>query len=66
VSLILASGSAARQRMLEDAGLVVQEKRGRTRNYRLDRDKLRLLGEWLDWFDGGDERGGKKLDAEKV
>ena len=46
-------------RVLEDAGLVVQEKRGRTRNYRIDKDKLDLVGEWLACFDGKKKRAGK-------
>ena len=45
-------------RVLEDSGLLVQEKRGRTRNYRIDKDKLDVVAEWLEWFDG-DQRGGK-------
>jgi DNA-binding transcriptional ArsR family regulator len=38
-------------RVLEGAGLLVQEKRGRQRFYRVDRDRLRLIEEWLGWFD---------------
>ena len=45
-------------RVLEGSGLLVQEKRGRTRNYRIDKDKLDIVREWLMWFDG-DKRGGK-------
>ena len=45
-------------RVLQDSGLLVHEKRGRTRNYRIDKDKLKLVAEWLAWFDG-DKRGGK-------
>ena len=45
-------------RVLEDSGLLVQEKRGRTRNYRIDKDRLDVVREWLAWFDG-DKRGGK-------
>jgi DNA-binding transcriptional ArsR family regulator len=36
--------------VLEDAGLVVHEKRGRTRVYRIDRHRLELAREWLAWF----------------
>jgi DNA-binding transcriptional ArsR family regulator len=38
-------------RVLEDAGLLRQEKRGRTRVYTLDKNRLALLTEWLEWFD---------------
>lgn len=38
-------------RVLEDAGLLRQEKRGRTRAYTLDKDGLALVTEWLAWFD---------------
>lgn len=38
-------------RVLEEAGLLVQEKRGRTRNYRIDPDKLGVVSEWLSWFE---------------
>ena len=38
-------------RVLEHAGLVRQEKRGRTRVYSVDKSRLALLGEWLAWFD---------------
>jgi DNA-binding transcriptional ArsR family regulator len=37
-------------RVLEDAGLLRHEKRGRTRVYTLDRERLALVGEWLGWF----------------
>lgn len=37
-------------RVLEDAGLVHQEKRGRTRVYTIDKNRLALLREWLGWF----------------
>lgn len=38
-------------RVLEDAGLLQHEKIGRTRRYRLDRERLALVSEWLGWFD---------------
>ena len=38
-------------RVLEDAGLLRQEKRGRTRVYTLDRNRLALVTEWLRWFE---------------
>jgi DNA-binding transcriptional ArsR family regulator len=38
-------------RVLEDAGLVTVEKRGRERLYRLNTDRLlTLAGGWLEWF----------------
>jgi DNA-binding transcriptional ArsR family regulator len=36
--------------VLEGAGLLVHEKRGRTRVYRIDRHRLELVREWLAWF----------------
>lgn len=38
-------------RVLEDAGLLRQEKRGRSRVYTLDQQRLGLVREWLAWFD---------------
>jgi DNA-binding transcriptional ArsR family regulator len=38
-------------RVLEHAGLLEQEKVGRTRVYRINRDRLALVSEWLGWFD---------------
>jgi DNA-binding transcriptional ArsR family regulator len=40
-------------RVLEDAGLLRQEKHGRTRRYALDRERLALVTEWLAWFEEG-------------
>jgi DNA-binding transcriptional ArsR family regulator len=37
-------------RILEEAGLLIQEKIGRTRIYRLDVKKLSLIEEWMAWF----------------
>jgi DNA-binding transcriptional ArsR family regulator len=37
-------------RVLEDAALIRQEKRGRTRVYTLDKARLALVAEWLAWF----------------
>ena len=36
--------------VLEQAGLVVVEPRGRTRIYRLDKKRLELAREWIGWF----------------
>lgn len=41
-------------RVLESAGLLSHEKRGRQRVYRLRRDRLAVLEEWLRWFDRPD------------
>lgn len=38
-------------RVLEQAGLLRHEKRGRSRLYVVDREKLALVREWLSWFD---------------
>lgn len=38
-------------RVLEDAGLVRHERRGRTRVYSVDKTRLALVSEWLSWFD---------------
>jgi DNA-binding transcriptional ArsR family regulator len=38
-------------RVLEDAGLVHQERRGRTRVYTVDKTRLTLVSEWLAWFE---------------
>ena len=40
-------------RVLEEAGLLRQEQRGRTRIYRIDRERLTLVSQWLDWFGVG-------------
>ena len=37
--------------VLVEAGLLTQERRGRTRLYRLNRRQLDVASEWLAWFD---------------
>lgn len=37
-------------RILENAGLIRFERQGRCRLYRVDREQLGLLAEWLGWF----------------
>jgi DNA-binding transcriptional ArsR family regulator len=37
-------------RVLESAGLVRHERRGRTRVYRIERRRLELVRDWLAWF----------------
>lgn len=44
-------------RVLVDAGLLSIEKRGRTRVYRLERERLAVAAEWLGWFDRPAEHG---------
>ena len=36
--------------VLEDAGLLRQEREGRSRIYRIDRKRLDLVRDWLAWF----------------
>lgn len=38
-------------RVLENAGLLSHTKEGRCRVYRLERERLALATEWLDWFE---------------
>ena len=38
-------------RVLEAAGLVSFQKRGRTRVYRLELKRLQVITEWLQWFE---------------
>ncbi len=37
-------------RVLERAGLLVHEKRGRTRVFRVNTEKFGVVKEWLEWF----------------
>ena len=41
-------------RVLERAGLLVHEKRGRTRIYRVNPEKLGVVREWLEWFESSE------------
>jgi DNA-binding transcriptional ArsR family regulator len=36
--------------VLEQAGLLEHEREGRLRHYRLSRERLALVSEWLAWF----------------
>lgn len=38
-------------RVLEQAGLLSQQKQGRSRIYVVDHERLALVREWLAWFD---------------
>jgi len=46
-------------RVLADAGLLTHEKRGRAVVYRLERSRLNLIREWLDWFGHGEGHDGE-------
>ncbi len=37
-------------KLLEDAGLVSHERQGRARIYRIERERLKLVQDWLAWF----------------
>jgi DNA-binding transcriptional ArsR family regulator len=37
-------------KILEAAGLVRQERQGRSRIYRIEKDRLELVKDWLAWF----------------
>jgi DNA-binding transcriptional ArsR family regulator len=39
-------------RVLEHAGLLQQERHGRTRVYTVNRSRLAVVSEWLGWFQG--------------
>ena len=38
-------------RVLEEAGLLIVEKQGRNRFYRVDKGKLGVVKDWLHWFE---------------
>ena len=44
-------------RVLEAAGLVTVQKRGRTRVYQLELKRLDMINEWLRWFETGTSPG---------
>lgn len=37
-------------KVLESAGLLLQQRQGRSRIYSIDRRRLDLVREWLEWF----------------
>ena len=39
--------------VLEEAGLLTHERCGRSRVYHLNRARLKVANEWLDWFERG-------------
>jgi DNA-binding transcriptional ArsR family regulator len=38
-------------KVLESSGLIIHEKKGRARIYRVNKQKLERVNEWLSWFD---------------
>jgi DNA-binding transcriptional ArsR family regulator len=52
-------------RVLERAGLLVHEKRGRTRIYRVNSAKLEVVREWLDWFSSSEPDEGSSSPVKK-
>jgi DNA-binding transcriptional ArsR family regulator len=52
-------------RVLERAGLLVHEKRGRTRIYRVNSKKLQVVREWLDWFSSSESTEGSSTPIRK-
>jgi DNA-binding transcriptional ArsR family regulator len=47
-------------RVLEEAQLVTHEQQGRTRNYRINTEKLKVIDEWLSWFEQSPEKAAKR------
>jgi DNA-binding transcriptional ArsR family regulator len=37
-------------RVLEEAGLVSSERQGLTRVYRIDKKRLKVIEQWIEWF----------------
>ena len=52
-------------RVLEQAGLLVYEKRGRTRTYRVNAEKLKVIREWLEWFESSRPADDTPADLQK-
>jgi DNA-binding transcriptional ArsR family regulator len=50
--------------ILERAGLVAHERRGRSRSYALNRPRLALAAGWLGWFDRDPVTGEPRHDLE--
>lgn len=46
--------------VLESASLLHHERQGRTRVYRIDRSRLELVRDWLDWFTKDPHSGRKR------
>jgi len=56
-------------RVLEEAGLLTHEKVGRTCVYRLERERLEIVKEWLDWFERPAEeivKSKREVEAQQV
>ena len=52
--------------VLTEAGLLVQERQGRTRSYRVDQGKLDVVRGWLRWFDVNAGRRAEDAMAKKA
>ena len=52
-------------RVLEQAGLLIHEKQGRTRTYRVNAEKLGVVREWLEWFESSRPAGAPIEQPEK-
>lgn len=54
-------------KILEQAGLVTVERRGRERVYRLERERLRrVVGDWLAWFTDETREPGEPDEADEA
>ena len=53
-------------RVLERAGLLLHEKRGRTRIYRVNSEKLSVVREWLEWFESSKPTGKTLVSTKKT
>jgi DNA-binding transcriptional ArsR family regulator len=53
-------------RVLERAGLLLHEKRGRTRIYRVNSEKLGVIREWLQWFEASEPADKTLVPAKKI
>jgi DNA-binding transcriptional ArsR family regulator len=53
-------------RVLERAGLLLHEKRGRTRIYRVNSEALGVVREWLEWFDSSRQIGKNSIPTKKT
>lgn len=44
-------------KVLEEAGLVTCERQAQARLYGIDEKKLKVINEWIDWFEKGKRHG---------
>jgi DNA-binding transcriptional ArsR family regulator len=52
-------------RVLEQAGLLIHEKQGRTRIFRVNSEKLGVVREWLEWFESSRPHEAPVVPADK-